>query len=102
MGREPAPGGEWLGAALLLLASWFITANAAAQTTDPTRKANYGHYFAVNNLDTPADATMLCEQAGVRGVVWPLTWGQVETAPGVYDFSAYDQVLAAIAESHNP
>jgi hypothetical protein len=45
---------------------------------------------------------MLCEQPGVRGVVWRQTWGQVETAPGIYDFSSFDAVLATIAASRNP
>ena len=45
---------------------------------------------------------MLCGQAGVKGVVWRRTWKEVEPAPGVYDFSTYDEVLRAIAGSHNP
>ena len=70
--------------------------------TAPVRKANYGHYFATRYEDTPADVAMLCGQAGVKGVVWRQTWGQVETAPGVYDFRSFDRVLEAIAASHNP
>jgi hypothetical protein len=66
------------------------------------KKANYGHYFSTRYLDTPADAAMLCEQPGVRGVVWRRTWGEVETTAGIYDFSSFDQVLAAIASSANP
>lgn len=66
------------------------------------KKATYGHYFSTRYLDTPSDAAMLCEQAGVRGVVWRRTWGEVETAAGIYDFGAFDAVLAAIAASANP
>jgi hypothetical protein len=66
------------------------------------RKANYGHYFATRSADTPADAAMLCGQPGVRGVVWRRTWGEVEPVAGVYDFSSFDEVLAAIAGSGNP
>ncbi|HET9693097.1 MAG TPA: Ig domain-containing protein [Steroidobacteraceae bacterium] len=73
-----------------------------SQPKPPPKKANYGHYFATRSADTPADAAMLCEQSGVRGVVWRVTWGEVERAPGEYDFSAFDAVLAALAGSHNP
>ena len=66
------------------------------------RKSNYGHYFATRSADTPADAAMLCEQPGVRGVVWRVTWGEVEATPGVYDFAKFDTVLAAIGGSQNP
>jgi hypothetical protein len=66
------------------------------------RKANYGHYFATRYDDTPADAAMLCGQAGVTGVVWRETWNEVEPSPGEYDFSGFDRVLRAIAGSHNP
>jgi hypothetical protein len=66
------------------------------------RKANYGHYFAANYTDTPADVAMLCEQAGVSGVLYRRTWRQVEPAAGAYDFSGFDAVLDAIAGSHNP
>jgi hypothetical protein len=67
-----------------------------------SRKNNYGHYFATHYSDTPADAAMLCEQPGVSGVVWRQTWQQVEPSAGLYDFSSFDQVLGAIASSHNP
>jgi len=67
-----------------------------------SRKSNYGHYFSTHYSDTPADAATLCEQPGVSGVVWRQTWSQVETAEGIYDFSSFDQVLGAIAGSHNP
>lgn len=67
-----------------------------------SRKSNYGHYFSTHYSDTPADAAMLCEHAGVSGVVWRQTWQQVEPSEGVYDFSSFDQVLGAIAASHNP
>ena len=68
----------------------------------PARKAAYGHYFATRYRDTPDDVAMLCGQAGVNGVVWRRTWKDVEPSPGVYDFSSFDSVLAAIAGSHNP
>ncbi|HEX6572103.1 MAG TPA: Ig domain-containing protein [Steroidobacteraceae bacterium] len=71
-------------------------------TVHSSRKAHYGHHFATRYADTPADAAMLCEQAGVNGVVWRRTWGEVEPSPGTYDFSSFDGVLAAIAGSHNP
>jgi hypothetical protein len=67
-----------------------------------TRKSNYGHYFATQYSDRPADAAMLCEQPGVSGVVWRQTWQQVEPVAGVYDFSSFDKVLGAIAASRNP
>ena len=67
-----------------------------------TRKANYGHYFALRYSDTAADVAMLCEQPGVKGVVWRQTWREVEPARGAYDFSSFDEVLNAIGESHNP
>ncbi|HET7202423.1 MAG TPA: putative Ig domain-containing protein [Steroidobacteraceae bacterium] len=73
-----------------------------AQPKPPPKKANYGHYFATRYADTPADAAMLCEQAGVRGVVWRTTWGEIERSAGEYDFSSFDAVLAALAGSHNP
>ena len=66
------------------------------------RKSSYGHYFATHYSDTPADAAMLCEQAGVSGVVWRRTWQEVEPSAGVYDFGSFDKVLAAIATSRNP
>jgi hypothetical protein len=65
-------------------------------------KSNYGHYFATHYGDSPADAAMLCEQAGVSGIVWRQSWRQVEPAAGVYDFSSFDQVLKAIAASRKP
>lgn len=72
-------------------------------TVQPSmRKANYGHYFATRYQDTPADVAMLCDQAGVKGVVWRQTWSQVEPSPGAYDFRSFDRVLEAIAGSHNP
>ena len=74
-----------------------------ARTAAATQlKSNYGHYFATHYSDTPADAAMLCEQAGVSGVVWRQTWQQVEPAQGLYDFSSFDRVLTAIAASRNP
>ena len=82
-----------------------VTSSTTSSTDNDTatgRKANYGHYFATRYEDTPADVAMLCGQAGVKGVVWRRTWGEIETSPGVYDFSSYDQVLRAIAGSHNP
>lgn len=66
------------------------------------RKSNYGHYFSTHYSDTPKDAAMLCEQAGVSGVVWRQTWNQVEPSEGNYNFSSFDQVLSAIASSKNP
>ncbi|MFO1468543.1 MAG: putative Ig domain-containing protein [Steroidobacteraceae bacterium] len=65
-------------------------------------KSNYGHYFATRYSDKPADAAMLCEQNGVRGVVWRQTWNEVEPSQGNYDFSAFDRVLTAIANSGKP
>ncbi len=80
-----------------------FTVNVTSPTPSPAlRKANYGHYFATRYSDTPADAAMLCEQAGVSGVVWRQTWKEVEPSPGVYDFSSYDRLLDAIAASRNP
>jgi hypothetical protein len=55
-----------------------------------------GHYFATRYEDTPADAATLCRQPGVKGVVWRRTWSQVEPKPATYDFSGFDQVLAAL------
>jgi hypothetical protein len=72
------------------------------ESPSTTRKANYGHYFATRYEDTPADVAMLCGQSGVKGVIWRRTWNEVEPSPGVYDFSSFDQVLRAIAGSHNP
>jgi hypothetical protein len=77
------------------------TTNVVVDET-PARKANYGHYFATRYEDTPADVAMLCGQPGVKGVIWRRTWNEVEPSAGVYDFSSYDQVLKAIAGSHNP
>jgi hypothetical protein len=65
-------------------------------------KSNFGHYFATTYSDTPAAAASLCEHPGVSGLVWRRTWNEVEPAAGVYDFSSFDKVLAAIAASHNP
>ena len=78
--------------------------NIIASTTPlaSQRKSNYGHYFSTHFSDTPADAATLCEQAGVSGVVWHSTWKDVEPDAGVYDFSSFDEVLAAIAASKNP
>ena len=73
-----------------------------AVTVVPALKSNYGHYFATHYSDSPADAAMLCEHQGVSGIVWRRTWREVEPSAGVYDFSSFDQVLAAIAASHNP
>jgi len=66
------------------------------------RKSTYGHYFATHYSDTPKDAAMLCEQAGVSGVVWRQTWNQVEPSQGTFDFDSFDKVLSAIAASKNP
>jgi hypothetical protein len=66
------------------------------------RKNTYGHYFATHYSDTPADAAMLCGHTGVSGIVWRKTWKDVEPSQGVYDFSSFDKVLAAIASSRNP
>lgn len=63
------------------------------------RKANYGHYFAIHRDGMPS---VLCSEPGVRGVVWRRTWAEVETSPGVYDFSSIDQALQDIATSANP
>ena len=51
----------------------------------------------------PADVAMLCEQAGVTGVVWRETWNEVEPGAGVYDFSVLRQrCLPRLHGSHNP
>jgi hypothetical protein len=93
----------------LSVASLHATAASAAidyvsstSTLVPARKANYGHYFATRYQDTAADIAMLCEQYGVKGVQMRRTWKQVEPQPGVYDFSAIDQALRAIAASSKP
>jgi hypothetical protein len=65
-------------------------------------EAHYGHYFATRALDTPDDVAMLCDQPGVSGVVWRRTWKEVEPSAGNYNFGSFDDVLAAIAGSHNP
>ncbi len=65
-------------------------------------KSTYGHYFATTYSDSPANAASLCEHAGVSGIVWRRTWREVEPSAGVYDFSSFDKVLAAIAASDNP
>jgi hypothetical protein len=66
------------------------------------RKARYGHHVTLRYSDTAADAARICEQPGVTGVVWRQTWYEVEPSPGVYDFSRFDAVLAAINRSRNP
>jgi hypothetical protein len=93
--------------ALLGLASTAVRAEVAptitqADTATSGRKAHYGHYFSSRDDDTVDDLAMLCEQAGVRGVVWRRTWHEIEPRPGVYNFGAYDAALRAIANSHNP
>jgi hypothetical protein len=77
---------------------------AYALTVDASdnKVAHYGHYFATRAIDTPEDVAMLCDQPGVSGVVWRRPWKEIEPAPGTYDFSSYDEVLGAIAGSHNP
>jgi hypothetical protein len=87
----------WRGGVIALLACVAFSAHGA-----DSRKANYGHYFATRYADTPSDVAMLCDQAGVTGVVWRQTWNEVEPSPGNYDFSSFDTVLRAIANSHNP
>lgn len=59
-------------------------------------KADYGHYFATNGADTPADAAMLCAKPGVSGIVWRQSWAEVETSPGVYDWRSFDAVVSAV------
>jgi hypothetical protein len=73
-----------------------------AVTAVTAHKSNYGHYFATNYSDSPADAAMLCEQQGVNGIVWRRTWREIEPSAGDYDFSSFGKVLAAIAASRNP
>jgi hypothetical protein len=70
-------------------------------------KRHYGHYFATNYNDTAADAAALCEQQGVTGINFRQTWLDVETKDPntgkiTYNFSAFDDVLTAIAASKNP
>ena len=87
------------------LPSFSIIVSTVKSQTDLAstgRKANYGHYFTSRDDDTVEDLAMLCEQAGVKGVVWRRTWYEVEPKPGVYNFGAYDAALRAIANSHNP
>lgn len=62
----------------------------------PEHRANYGHYFATRYSDTHADAAMLCAKPGVTGVNWRRTWAEIEREPGVYDFSSFDDVMAAV------
>jgi hypothetical protein len=97
---------NWLFALLLLCATQVAMAFDAASQTDSTtvqqRKAHYGHYFSTHYSDTPAAAAALCEHAGVSGVVWRQTWNEVESSPGVYNFSSFDKVLKAIAASSKP
>ncbi len=71
-------------------------------TTTRTLKANYGHYFATREADTPEDAAALCEQDGVTGVNFRQEWFEVEPSEGVYDFSGFDAVLDAIARFEQP
>jgi hypothetical protein len=101
------PQGADLGAHGQILIS--VSDGTQAQSLPPytltvTRmlKNNYGHYIATADGDTPAVAATLCEQPGVSGVVWRQSWKDVETQAGVYDFSSFDKVLAAIAASANP
>ena len=75
------------------------TTPAIDGSTSGALKRNYGHYFATNYSDTPADAAMLCNKPGVTGVVWRRTWNEVEPSAGVYDFSSYDRVLSTLSTS---
>lgn len=97
---------SWLLAIFLLCAAQAAVAFDATPQTGgaavQARKAHYGHYFSTHYSDTPADAASLCEHAGVSGVVWRQTWNEVEKSPGVYNFSSFDKVLAAIAASRKP
>ena len=77
-------------------------ATESSAAVRPWLKRHYGHYFATNENDTPADAAMLCSKPGVTGVVWRQTWKEVETSPGVYNFDSFDNVLKALAGSSNP
>jgi hypothetical protein len=100
------------GTSTRALPPFSITVNSTASTSPstptsttpipPPRKAGYGHYFATRYQDGPADVAMLCEQAGVKGVLMRRTWSQVEPTVGAYDFQAIDQTFAAIAASRNP
>ena len=95
----------WLLASLALYvgnSASMAGTNAVSSRVPAANKAHYGHYFATRYSDTPADAANLCEQPGVSGIVWRRTWNEVEPAAGVYDFSSFDHVLAAIAASRHP
>jgi putative Ig domain-containing protein len=82
-----------------------VVVGASKYEGDPTtsgRKAHYGHYFSSRDEDTVEDLAMLCEQAGVQGVIWRRAWYEIEPSPGVYDFGSYDAALRGIQGSHNP
>ncbi len=73
-----------------------------AEVVPTAKPPRYGHYFATRAADTPEDAAALCEEEGVQGVVWRQTWADVEPSQGSYDFSGFQALFEAIAESGNP
>jgi hypothetical protein len=65
-------------------------------------KSNFGHYIAAQPYDPIPEIASLCEHPGVSGVIVRRPWTEVEPSQGVYDWSTFDAVLAAIASSRNP
>ena len=83
----------WLGLAMVLAAGHLSGAEPGLPTLAVPDGAGVNIHFTDPR---PGEMAMLA-QAGFRWVRMDFAWGATEREQGVYDFSAYDRLLAALA-----
>ena len=95
-------------ALLLTLAAFLATTMAATPAEAAKRKVPFGFFGTVLNntqADRLPDATLdaqmgLMAQSGVETVRSAITWQTANPRKGVYDFAAFDRIVAAAARHH--
>jgi hypothetical protein len=96
----------WLGllAALLCVAGLYRSEALPPGDRAATVKWHPGHYVTIaGHVDGPQFLDWhpdLLEGSAVQGVLKKIYWGDVEVAPGKYDFAAVDQLLDILEPHH--
>src|SRR5438105_15901881 len=89
---------SWLsGAALAAALVMIAPATLSAQTSSTAAKNGFGYGFQVQlwHYDSVARSNVIGDvtQAGFNWMTQQLDWGEIETAPGQYDFAQLDNII---------
>jgi hypothetical protein len=92
-GRAASVGITSVIAALVLMAP--LTSSAQTSTTAPRAGWGYGSQVQLWHYDSVARSNVIGDitQAGFNWIKQQIDWGEVEVAPGEYDFSQLDALI---------